>query len=153
MVEDLEQSELFRGLSALQLAEVAQFCTRLILEDGEILIRESDRIDRDLYLLVRGSVEIVSNDSQSTSGEVVISKEDNELFGEMAWLSGKKRTASVRCHGPVQAVRINGEALLPYLRANPDLGFLFMHRLAVLVADRLSETNNLLKQILWNSAI
>jgi len=30
---------------------------------------------------------------------VVISKEGNELFGEMAWLSGKKRTASIRCHG------------------------------------------------------
>jgi len=153
MVEDLELSVLFRGFSVLQLSEIEPFCTLLVLEDGELLIQESDLDDRDLYLLCRGGVEIVSNDSQSTSSEVVISKADNELYGEMAWLSGKKRTASVRCHGGVEAIRIDGDALLEYFRRYPDLGFLFMHRLAVLLSQRLSDASSLLKQVLWNSTL
>jgi len=153
MVEELESFTLFQGFTALQLAEISSFCTVLRLEDGEILIHESEGDDSDLYLLCSGSVEVVSNNTKMTSDEVVISKEENELFGEMAWLSGKKRTASIRCHGSVKAIRIDGDALFKYLQASPELGFVFMHRLALLVTQRLGDSSSLLKQILWNNLL
>ena len=85
MNETLESISLFQDLSAQQLEEVGQFCTSLSLSDGDMLIRESERNDPDLYLLCNGCVEIVSRSAPITSGEVVISKEDKDVFGEMAW--------------------------------------------------------------------
>jgi len=153
MIEALEKVSLFSELSVAQLAEVDQFCTLLSLSDGDMLIKESDRDDIDLYLLCQGSVEIVSRGSPITSGEVVISKQDKDVFGEMGWLTNAARTASVRCHGNVQAIRVDGRALNEYLNSHTDLGYIMMRHVAQTLAQRMQGTDALLKQILWNTTL
>ena len=153
MNETLESISLFQDLSAQQLEEVGQFCTSLSLSDGDMLIRESERNDPDLYLLCNGCVEIVSRSAPITSGEVVISKEDKDVFGEMAWLTNAPRTASVRCHGAVQAIRVDGHALTEYLNTHTELGYVIMRRIALTLSHRMRGTDALLKQILWNTTL
>jgi CRP-like cAMP-binding protein len=153
MKEDLEGISLFQDLSTQQLQEVAQFCTTLSLSDGDMLIHESERTDNDLYLLCSGSVEIVSASSRVTSGEVVISRQDKDVFGEVGWLTGSPRTASVRCRGQVQAIRVDGRALAKYLANHRDLGYLLMRHIALTLARRMQGTDTLLKQILWNTTL
>lgn len=153
MIEGLEGVSLFKELSIGQLEEVSQFCTLLNLSDGDMLIKESDRNAADLYLLCNGSVEIVSSGTQVTSGEVVISKEDKDVFGEMSWLTNAPRTASVRCHGAVQAVRVDGTALSEYLNSHAELGYVMMKQVAQTLAQRMQGTDALLKQILWNTTL
>jgi len=153
MKEDLEGISLFQDLSTQQLQEVAQFCATLSLSDGDMLIHEAERNDNDLYLLCNGSVEIVSASSRVTSGEVVISHEDKDVFGEVGWLAGAPRTASVRCRGPVQAIRVDGRALTKYIASHHDLGYLLMHHIALTLARRMQGTDTLLKQILWNTTL
>ena len=153
MIEALEKVSLFSELSAAQLAEVSRFCALLSLSDGDMLIKESDKDDIDLYLLCQGSVEIVSRSSPITSGEVVISKQDKDVFGEMGWLTNAPRTASVRCHGNVQAIRVDGRALNEYLNGHPEVGYIIMRYIALTLAQRMQGTDALLKQILWNSTL
>ena len=153
MIEELEKVSLCQNLSPDQLDAVSRFCTPLFLSDGDMLIRESDQEDNDLYLLCTGSVEIVSNSSRITSGEVVISTEDKDVFGEMSWLTSAPRTASVRCHGNVQAIRVDGPALTNYLNSNSDVGYIIMQYVAMKLASRLQGTDSLLKQILWNTML
>ncbi len=153
MIEALEKVSLFRELSVAQLAEVSRFCTLLSLSDGDMLIKESDRDDIDLYLLCQGSVEVVSRSSPITSGEVVISKQDMDVFGEMGWLTNAARTASVRCHGNVQAIRVDGRALNEYLNSHPEVGYIIMRCIALTLAQRMQGTDALLKQILWNTTL
>ena len=153
MIEELESVSLFRELSVAQLAEVGQFCTLLSLSAGDMLIKESDRGDVDLYLLCQGSVEIVSTSSPITSGEVVISKEDKDVFGEMGWLTDAPRTASVRCHGNVHAIRVDGRALNEYLNSHTELGYVIMKHVAQTLAQRMQGTDALLKQTLWNTTL
>lgn len=153
MIEELEKVSLFRELSVEQLAEVSPFCTLLNLSAGDMLIKESDRQDADLYLLCKGAVEIVSTSSPITSGEVVISKEDKDVFGEMGWLTNAPRTASVRCHGNVQAIRVDGRALNKYLDSHTELGYAMMTHVAQTLAQRMQGTDALLKQILWNTTL
>jgi len=153
MIEDLEKVSLLRELSPQQLDEVSRFCTMLSLADGEMLIKESDKSGSDMYLLCKGRVEIVSSGSTITSGEVVISKEDKDVFGEMAWLTNAPRTASVRCHGNVQAIRIDGVALSEYLNGHPDIGYVIMRQIALTLSQRMQGTDALLKQILWNTML
>lgn len=153
MIEELEKVSLCQNLTPDQLDAVSRFCTTLYLSDGDMLIRESDQEDNDLYLLCTGNVEIVSNSTRVTSGEVVISTEDKDVFGEMSWLTSAPRTASVRCHGNVLAIRVDGPALSDYLNENPDVGFIIMQYVAIKLASRLQGTDSLLKQILWNTML
>lgn len=153
MIDDLKKSFLFEGLDRSTLDDIAIFCTRLHLLGGEVLIQENETKKFDLFILCRGFVEVVSNDSMVTSGEIVISSEDNELFGEISWLTRRKRTATVRCRGDVDAIKIEGAQLRHYLETNPASGYIIMRRIASLLSERLESTNSLLKQILWNIRI
>ena len=153
MLDELDRSSLFHDLSVSQLKEILPFCTLVQLNDGDILIHEGDSGNRDLYLLCMGSVEIVSNNTAIISNEVVLSKEDTELLGEVSWLTGRRRTASVRCRGHVEAIQIDGQALWEHMESHTDIGFLVMKRIALTLSERIDVTDALMKQILWNMVI
>lgn len=148
----LSQHELFAGLDLDTILKLASISDYLDLSDGETLIEEHGS-GHDLYLLLSGNVEIVSSDSPVTSDEVVLSSDDKSMLGEIAWLTGGKHTASVRCRGPVEAIRIDGSALKRFLDMSPDIGAGIYKKIAGLLADRLTTTDALLKQILWNSRL
>jgi CRP/FNR family cyclic AMP-dependent transcriptional regulator len=153
MIAELEQIQLFKDISGEALKEINAFCTRLELEDGDAFISENDLHSRDLFLLCSGRVEVITSSTGITSSESIISEQDKELFGEISWISGNKRTATVRCIGEVVAIRINGSQFMAYLESHPETGFIVMRAIVSLVADSLSSTNQLLKQILWNTAL
>lgn len=153
LIDELEQVSLFHGLSVQQLEDVSQFCTLLYLADGDTLIEESASGAVDLYLLCKGSVEIVSNATSQTSDEVVISKQENDVFGEMAWLTRSPRTVSVRCCGAVQAICVDGEALRKYLDKHTEVGYIVMREIALTLARRMNDADSLLKLMLWNKTL
>lgn len=153
MIEILEQTSLFKDLSYEILEGIASFCEQQVLNDGDILIQEDDAASSDIFVLSEGSVEIVSNNTGMTSGEVVLSSEDKEVFGEISWLTSTRRTASVRCHGGAEVIRIDGIKLMKFLEVKPEVGFVITRRIAILLSQRMEESNRLLKQILWNKNI
>lgn len=153
MLANLEQAQLFKDVDMQVLEEISAFCTHLVLEPGDTLIAENDPRSRDLFILCSGRVEIITSSNGVTSGESIISEQDKELFGEISWITGRKRTASVRCVDEVEAIRIDGEQFMAYLASHPETGFIVMRAVVGLVADSLTHTNQLLKQILWNSPI
>lgn len=153
MIGGLDTVSIFSELDFSALEEISTFCERLSLMEGDVLISENDASSNDLFILFEGKVEIISNGTGVTSGEISISKHDKEIFGEISWMSGAKRTATIRCVGDVDAVRIDGKKLTHYLETHPDSGYFIMRRIALLLAHRLDQTNNLLKQVLWNSNI
>lgn len=152
MIEKLSTTELFAGLDIATLADLSIFSIDISLQPGDVLMSENDRYSNAFYLLCSGEVEVLSNQSGITSGEVVLSKKDNELFGEMSWLQrGGPRTATVRCVTDVEAIQIDGERFDRYLESNPLAGFIIMRRVANVLARRMHYTDVLLKQLLWNS--
>ena len=153
MLTGLETISIFTDLEFNQLEEISAFCERLELVEGDVLISENDHSSNDLYVLFNGHVEIISNGSGVTSDDVSISKQDKEIFGEISWLTGGKRTATIRCVNEVEAIRIDGKKLSHYLEQHPAAGFAVTRRIALLLAHRMDQTNNLLKQVLWNSNI
>ena len=82
-----------------------------------------------------------------------MSRQDKDIFGEISWLTQKKRTATIRCLGEVDAICIDGGQFMSYLDQHPQVGFSVMKNIALLLADRLNHADSLLKQILWNSHI
>lgn len=153
MISGFEAVSIFTDLEFKTLEDISDFSELLVLSDGEELIAENDTSGTDMYVLREGNVEILSNGSGITSGDISISKQDKEIFGEISWLSGHKRSATIRCVGDVEVIRIDGDSLSTYMLQHPEAGFVIMRRIAILLALRLDQTNNLLKQVLWNSNI
>ncbi len=135
------------------MADISVMCSRHEFADGDVLISESDKENCDLYLLVNGNVEILSINRSSAYGEVVLSKQDKNIFGEVGWLTDQPRTATIRANGVVEAVKIDGKQLMAYMENNPNIGFILARRIARLLAQRLKFTDDLLKQILWSGCV
>jgi CRP-like cAMP-binding protein len=153
MISDLVNTSLFDELSFEHISNIAKFCTQLCYGDGDILISENDTDHYDIFVLIDGQLEILTCGNTLTSDEVVLSKHEKSVFGEISWLNKSKRTATLRCHGEVDVIRINGEKFDQYMEENPVIGFSVMRKLAVLLSKRLEQTDVLLKQILWNTKI
>lgn len=153
MLEELRHSSCFQDLETDQLISILPFCSQVILGDGDLLIHEGDSNSRDFFILLSGTVEIVSNDTDRISGEVVLSKEDKDLYGELSWLTGCRRTASARCRGEVEAIQVNGRALMQYLNSDKIVGFSVLNRISLILASRLALSDSLIKQLLWNTNI
>jgi len=150
MVETLQLIPLFSSLTINQLISISLFCHPLLLNDGDIIISENDNVNYDLFSLLNGQVEVLSKEKNSDKTEIVISKEYKVILGEISWLSHGARTATVRCVGDVELIRIDGQQLMEYLNDTPDAGFKVMQHISLLLAQRLISTDTLLKQLLWN---
>lgn len=153
MFEELKHASCFQDLNIDQIEIILPCCSQVILNDGDIMIHEGDHNTNDLFILISGEVEIVSNNTNIISHEIVLSKEDKDLYGELSWLTKRKRTASVRCRGDVEAIKIDGNALMQNLEASPELGFKVLYRISLTLAERLDESDSLMKQLLWNTNI
>lgn len=153
MINDFLHTYLFKDIEYASLQEIVKFSKRLTLHDGEVLIHENEMENFDVFVLCTGSVEIISSSSRTVSGDVVISKADMEVFGEISWITRRKRTATVRCRGDVEAVKIDGKIFMTYLEEHPEVGFDVMRHISRVLAERLVATDTLLKQILWNSTL
>ena len=155
MIDHLERLSIFQDLANDDLDAIALFSEEYEFDDGEIIICEKSADSFDLYILVSGSVEVVANadGNQNVTDELVISKKDKDIFGEIGWLCQQERTATVRSYGSCKIIKVDGDSLRVYLKEHPEAGMNVMHRMAVILAQSLAETSNLLKQLLWVNGI
>ena len=87
--------------------EIDEFMTAssmLSFQAGDTIIKEGD-IDNAFYILVVGSVSV------SKSGTRIMSLGKGDVFGEIAFLTATKRTATVRAESPALALKINAAGL------------------------------------------
>lgn len=101
---------------------------------GEILFLEGDD-SQDLYVLLSGQLEILKGNNKIAE----ITK-PGELFGEMSFLMGTKRTATVKAKNEGQLIRIPREEIAEFLAKFPDIS----KKITRLLAKRLDETSQIL---------
>jgi len=150
MISELVDNSLFSDVDLDVLEDIASFSQHRECEDGDVLIEENSTGSFNLFILYEGKVEVVSSSTGSASSEVVISSLEKDLLGEISWLLRMRRTATVRCIGEAIVIQIDGDKLMQYFEDNKEVGYEFMKRIAKLLAKRLLNTDDLLKQLLWN---
>ncbi len=84
----LAQIPLFAELRQDQLDRVAEACTEVDVEEGATLLREGD-FGYSLFAITSGTAEVLQN------GTVLRTLGPGDVFGEIAPLSGGRRTATV----------------------------------------------------------
>jgi len=122
-LEALESCDLFAGLPESALKLLAGTARWQEFAPGEAVVREGDA-SRALFVIARGGAVV------QRGGQEIARVGAGEVFGEMAFLSGEPRTATVRADSALAVVEVDSQAL----------GALLFHQneLAVELADRMA---------------
>jgi small-conductance mechanosensitive channel len=125
----LRRIDLFADLSAADLDELAQRLSRAPFAKGETITREGADAHH-LYMIMEGRVSV-------RVGGLEEKREVNQLgpgafFGEMALLTGERRSASTVAVSDVDCYRLDAEAFRTLLAGHSDLA----DRVARVLAER-----------------
>lgn len=132
---------LFRSVIQVAITEANTMQVDIItLQEGEHLFRDDDTAD-SIYIIKKGQLEVYKDHDGE---KFILGKiKDGEVVGEMAFLEGNRRSASVRALEECEILNIHLSNLKEYLGSQPFWLEMILHALV----DRLYQAN---KKILSN---
>ena len=123
----LTKSPWFSSLTCEELNQLASLATWLPLGPDAVVFREGDPGDA-LFVVVTGLVRI---SVATTSGEILLNTlGPGDIFGEIAVLDGRGRTATVTTSKPTELVKIGRQEFLEFLEDFPRYTTTLVHILA-----------------------
>ncbi len=125
---------LFAGVPADQLAALDTDAAHLPLRAGEVLVRQGERADA-LYLVMQGSFEATVIEAGRKRLVGMMARGD--MIGDVAFLTGEVRAATVRAVRDSVVVRLSHEAVAGLMARHASVGT----GLARALAQRLRDTN------------
>jgi len=137
--ETLQHIELLSELSTSELLRVTSACRQLDLPPGAEIISESE-VSETLYILLEGGVSI------ARQGSVLASLGAGAHFGEMALLSARPRSATVRTTVESRLLALDRPAFYGLLQQDSLLATKFLWKLAQALSLRLDDVYTLADQ-------
>lgn len=132
---DLKKTYFFNMLNDEEAERLMSIIISVKLKSGEKLFSENDESD-SLYIIESGSVMI-------KKGSMVLNLlSAGSCFGEMAFLTGEKRSATITAVEDSVLLRINYSDLENLLLAYPPMAIKFYKSMALLLSKRLAEMTN-----------
>ena len=117
----LAESPLFSFLQAGERHRIAGRFELVTLDAAEAVFRQGDE-DGALYLVKRGRLEVTNRGFGDSATEVILGQfGPNEFFGEVSYLTGVERTATVVATEPSELLRIDREELDELVAEYPEL--------------------------------
>jgi CRP-like cAMP-binding protein len=125
---------LFKSLEREDILGLLQYVNKATFAKGDIVFEEGDQ-GKSMYVVVQGCFEVY----RELKGQIehIAKISPGEHFGEIALLSNRTRTASVRCVDAGVALSFSKQAIY----SQPNVAALFFRNMSVLVAERLVSTN------------
>ena len=142
----LSKTPLFSSLRAKELETLAARATERPMRAGEVLFRRSEP-GSSMVAILAGEVRIVLPGSEGRD-QVLRVLRAGEVFGEVALLDGRTRTADVVAETRGRLLIVERRDLLLTLQDDPDLAL----RIIILLCDRLRANNWLLEAMLFHDA-
>ncbi len=111
---DLATLPLFGELSGEQLGRIATACEELEIEQGAVLLRAGD-FGHAVFAIRSGTADVVHD------GAVINTLGPGDYFGEIAVMSGGRRSASVVATSPLKLVTIFNREIWRLEREAPEV--------------------------------
>jgi SulP family sulfate permease len=137
----LDQVEGTRGFSGPQVLNLMRRMNPLSYSEGEFLCREGDQGDM-IWFIVQGSVSIWIAVGGQEKTYRVGSYMAGTAVGEIAFLNGTRRSASIMADAPVQCFGLSKAGFEDLSREDPSLSMLLLKNIASILAERLSVTTD-----------
>ncbi len=140
MIKDkLANTDLLRGITPQQLDEISRLVLPCNFGKDEVIF-EQDQYAEYLYIILHGEVCIRF---KPYDGEMInVSRlREGQVFGWSSVLGRAIYTSAAICTDPCECAKIRGRDLQTLCQNHPETGIIIMERLAAVIAERLSETN------------
>jgi two-component system alkaline phosphatase synthesis response regulator PhoP len=119
VLEALSHAPLFFGFTSEQLARIAQEAKLAVFQPGKTIVRQGDRGEA-LYLILDGVVRVSARDDEGKEALVSFLKE-NQIFGEMSFLTGLPSSATVRADKETLVCELGSEVVRGIASTSPSL--------------------------------
>ncbi len=110
----LETIPLFSALEEVRRGELGGVCSELEVDAGTSVVHEGD-FGYAMFAIVSGTADVVQD------GAVIRSLSIGDVFGEIAVLSGGRRTASVVARTPMRLLAVMNRDLWRLEQETPDV--------------------------------
>lgn len=138
--------QLLRGLETEALAELGGILHVEELPDGAAVFAEGDD-GKALYLVLDGEAVVekrVNDDGASSTIHVLGS---GDVFGEMAFVDRRPRSATVRARGRLRMLRLDADDFRALSASSPDVALHVMTTLLAVASSRLRAANDCLVRL------
>jgi CRP-like cAMP-binding protein len=125
----LEEIPLFAGLTVDQRESLARACEEVAIEAGTTLVREGD-FGYAAFAIREGTADVFVDEA------VVRTLGPGDMFGEIAILSGGRRTATVVATSPMNVVTVLNRDMWRLERESPEIA----EALRSVISERLGAT-------------
>ncbi|MBC2712498.1 MAG: SLC26A/SulP transporter family protein [Desulfosarcina sp.] len=133
---ELNELDIFSGFSSNELERIEPLLVKDTFHKGDLVITEGDT-DRDLYILTRGSVSVKIKLPFSNGEKRLFSFSAGVVFGEMALLDGKPRSAHVQADEDSEVYRLPCENFEKLLAQQPQIAAKLLKNIALVLSHRL----------------
>ena len=106
---------LFAGMTEEERNRIAEVCSDLEVEAGETLVTEGD-FGYAMFAIAHGTAGVLKDDT------VLRTLGPGDVFGEIAVLSGGRRTATVVASSPMRLITVMNREVWRLEREVPDVG-------------------------------
>jgi CRP/FNR family cyclic AMP-dependent transcriptional regulator len=118
---------LFTHCSGRELGEIAAIADELDLKDGTELTREG-KPGREFFVIVEGTADVLID------GKLISSLRQGDFLGEIALITDRARTATVKTKCPVRVLVITARDFRALLARSPEI----QRKVLLAMAERLS---------------
>ena len=135
IAEAVRDLSLFAGLDEEQIQRLAGACTLATFDPGQVVF-QAEHPGREMYLVLRGEVEIASPRRSSPLGVV----QTGECLGEISLLTGAAHSATATALTAVEMAVLSHRDLAELIRLRPDIGLHIYRNLAAGLAEKLKRS-------------
>ncbi len=141
LMQVLQKVELFEGLEAGEIEQIAHLCTERSVERGVQLTTQCEPGD-ELYIITEGFLEVIIGGISGSQTRVVVNLGAGQIVGEMALIDQGPRSATVRSIvEPTTVQAIQREAFEKLCLENNHIGYIVMRNLAADLSFKLRHRN------------
>ncbi|MBP1734825.1 MAG: cyclic nucleotide-binding protein [Deltaproteobacteria bacterium] len=133
IVEAIEESDLFKGVSPEFLQEIGRAGEIRSFKRGTIICRADEKA-RYLYQLIEGNIDIMVAEKETIHFTV---NRPGEIFGWSALVEPYKYTATALCNSDARVVRMSREAIESIIMKYPSDGLAILRHLTGIISQRL----------------
>jgi CRP-like cAMP-binding protein len=126
--EFIRTHPLFSSLSKIEIGELEELSEEKEFPQGSLIVREG-AVEDTIFLIGSGSVQVVLPEKGGNETSLSILPK-GEIFGEMAVLDKRPRSATVKANENCTLLEIKGQEFLKILGDHPDLEFKILLKLS-----------------------
>ena len=140
MIELIAQAPLFKGLTEKELNHLIETGAEQDFKQGEIVF-DKNTATSEMFVLLEGKVSVIVQLPGYAEAIEVATIGKGETFGEVSFMDGKPRSATIKSLTDTKVLRIGRGDFNALVEKDPRIGIIVMNNMINILCERLRETD------------